>query len=244
MIKTNFERQEYKYLLTPDQHRQVREFLLNRGLVPDSHSQKKPDASYYISTLYLDTPDYQAYWQKQYGVKDRVKYRLRTYSQKATASTPVFWEIKYKYGDFLTKERAQLRWDKTQKLLSSQDSLSSSNPQTESGTLDRFYHQLVAYRLQPAILVSYLRQPLIDPFYPNFRLTFDYQIQAVLSHDLFATPRLTQVIPDHAIMELKFSGRVPDYLTGVVKTFDLPRQSLSKYCLSLEACGIVAEEND
>ena len=83
MTQLRFQRQEYKYLLNKDQYRQVKDHLIKRGLVYDAYSKSQPQNNYYVSSLYLDTQDYQAYWEKQYGVFSRSKYRLRTYANKA-----------------------------------------------------------------------------------------------------------------------------------------------------------------
>jgi len=244
MIKLNFQRQEFKYLLNLDQYLQVRSHLIKRGLTPDIYSKKSSDNSYYVASLYLDTLDYQAYWEKQYGIHTRTKYRLRTYVQTSLKNTPIFWELKRKFGDFQKKNRFQLSWQKTHSMLTSSaslDLLQSGLPYQE--LLTKYYLSWLRKNLQPSVLISYQREPFIDFFYPNFRLTFDYQIQAMATNDLFSKSRQTQVLPDKVIMEIKFTGLVPAYISHLNQYFDFYRQSLSKYCLALEACDIVTEEN-
>lgn len=244
MTQLRFQRQEYKYLLNKDQYRQVKDHLIKRGLVYDAYSKSQPQNNYYVSSLYLDTQDYQAYWEKQYGVFSRSKYRLRTYANKAQNNTPVFWEIKRKFGDFQTKDRFQLTFKKTQAMITSSSNLNllqSNSP--NKGLLTKYYTNWLKKNLKPSVLISYQREPFIDPFYPNFRLTFDYQIQSSPTNNLFCQNRQAQVLPNQVIMEIKFTGLVPDYISHINQYFNFYRQSLSKYCLSLEACGIVAEEN-
>ena len=245
MIKYNFQRQEYKYLLNSDQYSQVRDYLIKRGLTPDTYSQKHPQKSYYVASLYLDTSDYQAYWEKQYGIHSRVKYRLRTYSQAGKKNTPIFWEIKRKFGDFQKKDRFQLSWENTSSMINSIASLDQLSMGTShQKLLIKYYLDWLKKNLQPSILISYTREPFIDLFYPNFRLTFDYQIQAAATNNLFSKFKQAQVLPNQIIMEIKFTGLIPSYISHLNQYFNFSRQSLSKYCLALEACDIVAEENN
>lgn len=232
-----WQRREYKYLLTADQYRQLSRYLQSRGLKPDKYSAGTKNNSYYVASLYLDTPDYQAYWDKQYGVKIRTKYRLRTYEHRGTASTPIYWEIKKKYGDFFKKNRTAKSWSKTKQWLAGRLGLS------RLGEVADFYLAVATKNLQPLLLISYWREPWLDPKHPDLRLTFDSNIQAAPTADLFSRHRLADVFPNQYILEIKFSGPVPGYVVEFCRLNSLSRQSLSKYCRGLEACGIVSEEN-
>jgi len=244
MTQTKFERRELKFLLNTNQYLKLKQYFTDRGLTPDGFSSTAKKRQYYVSSLYLDSPDYQFYWDKLYGVKDRLKYRLRTYVRKPTLTTTIYWEIKRKYGDFFIKDRFSLPWSATQKFLHHSISLTQLSKQTtKPEILTHFYSTVLKKSLKPSVLISYYREPWLDPFYPQLRLTFDYQIQAAPTQDLFYPYRYTTVLPDQIIMEIKFSGDAPGYLTQLNQLFNLQRQSVSKYCLSLEACGIVSEEN-
>lgn len=247
-VKLDFYRREFKYLLNYDQYRQISRFLKKKGLRPDNYSKRAPDGNYYVASLYLDTPDYQAYWQKQAGIKNRVKYRLRTYYSHNRQNTPIFWEIKRKFGDRIKKNRLALKWQETKQFLAFKTNFCRlAGHYGQSDTLAKFYFNSKRYRLQPVVLTSYWRQPWLDPFYShfsNFRLTFDHDIQAVQTNDLFCSVRQSPVLADKIIMELKFNGPIPGYINQIIRFFNLTRQALSKYCLSLEACDIVSQESN
>ena len=238
MDHQTFQRREYKYLLTADQYLKLSRYFKSRGLKPDKFSGASQDKSYYLASLYFDTADYQAYWDKQYGLKISTKYRLRAYQSTAIASPPVFWEIKRKNGEFFHKDRFPVTWAKTKHWLRGQLSLS----QLPSAAVN-FYQAVIAKQLKPSLLVSYRREPWLDPHYPDLRLTFDYQIQASPATDLFYPYRLADVYPNSYILEIKFSGPVPGYIAEMCRVANLYRAPLSKYCRGLEACGIVSEEN-
>jgi len=245
-IELNFYRHEFKYLLNYDQYHQIGRFLKKKGLNPDSYSKRALDGNYYVASLYLDTPNYQAYWQKQAGIKNRVKYRLRTYYSRSHINTPIFWEIKRKFGDRIEKTRMKSKWQETKQFLTLKTNFSRlAAHHSQRDILAKFYFNSKKYRFQPTVLISYWRQPWLDPFYShysNFRLTFDHDIQAIQTDDLFCSVRQSPVLADKIIMELKFDGPIPSYINQIIKFFNLTRQALSKYCLGLETCGIVSQE--
>lgn len=230
-------RREYKYLLAADKYRRLSRYLKSRGLRPDEFSGQTKNGSYYVVSLYLDTVDYQAYWEKQYGLRLRTKYRLRAYQPTARGSTPIYWEVKRRYGDFFHKDRTPVTWDKTKQWLAGRLKMSQLPAAAD------FYLAVLNKKLKPALLISYMREPWIDPQHPNLRLTFDYQIEAVPTSDLFYPHRLVRVFPNQYILEIKFSGPIPGYVSELCRAGDLSREALSKYCRGLEACGIVSEEN-
>lgn len=238
MNQKTFERREYKYLLNPDQYRRLSRYFKSRGLTPDKFSVISKNQSYYIASLYLDTADYQAYWDKQYGLKIRTKYRLRTYQSAAAGATNIYWEIKRRNGDYFHKERFPVAWAKTKQWLAGRLTLS----QLPTKAIN-FYQAAIAKQLKPSLLISYWREPWLDPNHPNLRLTFDYRIQASPATDLFYPHRLAHVYPNSYILEIKFSGPVPGYIAEMCRVANLYRAPLSKYCRGLEACGIVSEEN-
>ncbi|NUO84375.1 VTC domain-containing protein, partial [candidate division KSB1 bacterium] len=59
---------------------------------------------YPITSLYYDTPDYKAYWDKIDGQRNRRKVRVRVYGNGVvSAATPAFVEIKARRIQFLNK---------------------------------------------------------------------------------------------------------------------------------------------
>lgn len=239
-----FNRQEFKYLITLKQKEQLSFQFSQVGLKPDPYSVDMKDNSYPVSSLYLDTLDFEAYWEKQYGLINRVKFRLRTYDLIRKKHSLVFFEIKQKYNDFIKKTRFSLKENQAQKFLHHQLTYHQlASLVFDQQSLARFYLNFQKLNLNPVILISYLRQPWLDSFYPNFRLTFDYQINATPARDLFSSSPKTQVLPNKIIMEIKLNGLLPEYLARIIKSHNLARQSLSKYCLGLETCDIVSQEN-
>lgn len=101
-----YSRFELKYLISEAQ-RQELAVLLENYMQPDPQGDEM--GRYNITSLYYDTPDYQAYWDKIEGHKFRRKVRVRVYGrQTITEQTPCFAEIKQRINKTLQKKRIRL----------------------------------------------------------------------------------------------------------------------------------------
>src|SRR6185295_12062691 len=84
-------RLELKYLIPNRVAWKVRDFI-QQHLELDEFGVGKPNLSYPIHSLYLDSDDWKIFWQGNNGNKNRFKLRIRYYND--SPKTPVFWEIK------------------------------------------------------------------------------------------------------------------------------------------------------
>ncbi len=104
-VKANL-RHELKYLIDLEQMNRVRE-AIEATMTPDAHGDRQ--GAYQISSLYYDTPDYKAYWDKVEGHKVRRKVRVRVYGdQVIDPETPAFVEIKARTDKLMAKRRARM----------------------------------------------------------------------------------------------------------------------------------------
>src|SRR5437868_13860700 len=97
---------ELKYLIPNDVALRVRDFI-QQHLDLDEFGVGKPDLSYPVHSLYLDSDDWKIYWRTINGDKNRYKLRIRYYSENP--SVPVFFEIKRRMKDVILKERCGVR---------------------------------------------------------------------------------------------------------------------------------------
>src|SRR3954449_7877213 len=99
-------RYELKYLVTEETAAKVRDFVrCYIGL--DEYGVGRPNYSYDVHSLYLDSDNLEIYWRTVNGDKNRFKLRLRYYSDHA--DTPVFFEIKRRMKDVILKQRGGVR---------------------------------------------------------------------------------------------------------------------------------------
>ena len=101
-----YSRHELKYLINWDQRELLTQALVNY-MDLDTHGDDQ--GRYPITSLYYDTVDYKAYWDKIEGHKFRRKVRVRVYGDRlVTPETRCFVEIKQRINKTLQKKRVIL----------------------------------------------------------------------------------------------------------------------------------------
>ncbi len=234
-------RYELKYVLTRSQYEHVVKELLDY-LEPDPYGDE--GGRYTVTSLYYDTADYKAYWDKLEGHRFRRKVRVRVYGvQVVTPDTRCFVEIKQRTNQTLQKKRVILPYSSAVVLcgLGKGADGEHASEQAVIGEVKYLYSTL---ELQPACVVSYDRLAFNGRAYdPGLRVTFDTNLKC-RSHDLtllsqsYADNRYF-VPPDWCIMEVKVNNRVPYWLTEVIGKHRCTLRRISKYCTALEHCQVV-----
>jgi len=102
------QRWELKYVIPEDVALALREFV-SSYLEIDEYGANKPNLSYSIHNLYLDSDDLQIYWGTINGNKHRFKLRLRFYADNPNPQAPVFFVIKRRMNEAILKQRCGMR---------------------------------------------------------------------------------------------------------------------------------------
>src|SRR5260221_3122319 len=97
---------EFKYFISESTAERVRDFV-RCYLAMDEYSVGRPNYSYPVHSLYLDSDNLKIYWRTVNGDKNRFKLRLRYYSDNP--DSPVFFEIKRRMKDVILKQRGGVR---------------------------------------------------------------------------------------------------------------------------------------
>src|SRR5215212_10202095 len=113
--KLQASRFEQKYIISEDIALQVREFVRSY-LELDENGVGKPNYSYPVHSLYLDSDDLKLFWSTINGDKNRFKLRLRFYNNNP--DTPIFFEIKRRMNNCILKQRGGVRREAVDSLLS------------------------------------------------------------------------------------------------------------------------------
>lgn len=242
MIPDRFQHQrfELKYVISESLALRVREFV-SGYLELDEFGATRPNYSYPVHSLYLDSPDLRTYRCTLSGDKNRFKLRLRYYDERP--ATPVFFEVKRRMNTTILKERGGVKRSSVNSLLAGQlpsmDDLVSSRPSHMMG-LQRFLHLMTSLNAVPKVHVAYLREAWISRDDNSVRVTLDRQVQC----DLDADARLdTQsvnpvtVFKGNVILELKFTNRFPDWFNRLVSTLGLTQAGAAKYVGGVQLLG-------
>lgn len=230
------QRFELKYMLEEDMACQVRE-LIAAHLELDENGVGKPNYSYPVHSLYLDSPDLYTFWTTINGDKNRFKLRIRFYNDLPTS--PVFFEIKRRMNNCILKQRGGVKKEAVARLLRGHlpapSDMLSSDPKALLA-VQNFLGLVDKLQAIPQAHVCYLREAYIDPVSDNTRVTFDRNVFTEPRHTpTFSTAmhEPSQPFGKRVILELKFTDRFPDWLRHIVESFHLMQCGAAKYAEGL-----------
>ncbi len=225
----NFRRFEFKYLMPAKLADIIVASIVHYTNI-DPYIEKED--FYYVNSIYLDSNDFFFYQEKLSGLKNRKKYRLRFYGEEIyPPKQPLFFEIKRRVDAVIIKNRTVVRLKHLRAInLSNWQDVAQENQKF----FTEFYHDYRWFGLKPGLFVRYKRKPFFSKFDRNFRVTFDFDLQAAKVNQL--TPGVVHyrnILNKVAVMEVKFNGIIPSWFAEVIRTNNLKRAPFSKYCNSL-----------
>lgn len=218
-------RHELKFFINPMEYH-----LLSHAM--DQVLERDPNGDpehneYHIRSLYFDTYNDAALYDKINGVRDRDKYRIRIYN---FSDRFIRMECKTKVGSLISKRSVAIP-----KLLAEQ--LIAGDPtgleRTRSGLLQDVFREMTLHLLKPVVLVDYVREAYLYPV-EEVRITFDKQLRTGLnSRDLFNpyVPTISPFDHDEMILEVKFNRSLPPFIRDLLCTYVRSAQNsaISKY---------------
>jgi SPX domain protein involved in polyphosphate accumulation len=200
----------------------------------DHFAAAQDDRRYPICSLYLDTPDLELCRKTLHGHKNRYKLRIRSYSD--APDDPVYLEVKRRVDGVILKCRNRVSRSEGVVVLRGESNARRNIILDDSAGHDDFSALATATGVYPVIRVRYLREAYESIGYDPVRITFDTQIQHLvtlepnLSHEGEGW-RATPV--NGTVIEIKFTDRFPSWVRNLVQVFELQKLSVAKYCLSM-----------
>jgi hypothetical protein len=241
-VKTKL-RYELKYVLTAAQAAAVRADL-ETYVELDEHGDDQ--GAYRITSLYYDTADYRAYWDKLEGHKVRRKVRVRTYGDTVPdGDATCYLEIKHRVNRRMGKRRALLPYT-----LATDFEAFAQRPATADddawAVMQEVGFLYETLRLQPACIVRYDRVALNgDASHPDLRITFDTNLRGraydlgLLADEQPGRADPYFLPPDRCIMEVKVNQTAPYWLTQILSDHRCILRRMSKYCSALEQSAVI-----
>jgi len=233
------QRFELKYLVTEETALMVRDFVRSH-LDFDEYSVGKPNYSYPVHSLYIDSSDLKLYWGTINGDKNRYKLRLRYYSTHS--DSPVFFEIKRRVNNCIMKQRGGVKQDCVPLLLKGHlpqpEHLVSKNPAGHVAlqTFCELSHRLHA---TPKVHIFYMREAYVSDD-DNVRVTLDRNVFGEANLGYSIKTEMTQpasTFRNQVILELKFTNRFPDWFRELVRVFGVMQCGAAKYCECVQGIG-------
>lgn len=217
-IKTCFERYEKKYRLTAEQQRAILQ-----GMAP--YMKKDTYGAYTICNIYYDTPDWRLIRTSLEKPVYKEKLRVRSYGVPGEDGR-VFVELKKKYDGVVYKRRVTMRADEAVPFLAGQLPDGSFG---QIGQEIRWFQQ--RYRTQPGVFIAYDRLAFAGIDEPELRITFDTNLRwRDTELDLRLGDHGAPITdPDMILMEIKFPGVCPLWLSRLLSREKVFPTSFSKY---------------
>lgn len=238
--RMQLQRLELKYIIRDELALQVREFVRSY-LEIDEYGATRPNLSYPVHSLYLDSDDLHLYWETINGNKNRYKLRLRFYENRPSA--PVYFEIKRRMNNAILKQRGGVWREAVDLILAGQlpepAHMVSSDPK-QLAALQRFSQLMNQHHCRPKAHISYVREAWISPLNNRVRLTMDRQVYCDPEPTASLLTELRNpvlVFGKNVVLELKFTGRYPDWFRELVRIFNLTQCSAAKYVDGIALVG-------
>ena len=221
---------EVKYLIAARDVPRLEAELLP-WLAPDGHAE--PGRGYQVYSVYWDSPEWATFWEKVEGLKVRRKLRLRRY----VGGADVWLEVKQRIDRTQQKRRLRLPADVARAVLDPGTGDDDGVPFLDHPVVQEARILCRRARLAPRMAILYRRRPYVGRWTPTVRVNFDTRIQyrarGIDLTEPFVTGKYV-LDPDEAVMEIKYTGRVPLWLTKAIARFGLPVVRMSKYCSAVD----------
>jgi len=234
-------RYEMKYTISQSKAAAIARFI-EPYINLDRYSKLQPNGFYPIVSLYLDSDNLRLCMESLRGVLKRFKLRIRSYTDDP--DYPRFFEVKRRSNTVIMKSRARVKIQDVPALLSGQYIPPVQNYQDDIDTLKQFQLYMKSIGAKPMVLVRYVRKAYEGNMENRVRVTFDRQ----LAYKVSSSPDVlfngngwhySPVTLQNVVLEIKFTGVYPVWLTQMARYFDLRQQSVSKYATSMKnACAM------
>ncbi len=230
-------RHEIKYVITEAQAAAITRFI-KPYLHYDHYCKLQPSHTYSIVSLYLDSANLRLCRESLEGHKNRFKLRIRSYSDNH--DYPCFLEIKRRINRIIMKSRSRIRHSDIV------DLLAGKNVPIQNKADEEIFRQFQLYmhsiNAGPVVRIRYMRQAYENDSENRVRVTFDrdlcYNIKNSSELSLNGRNWRRHNLKG-VVLEIKFTGRYPVWLSQMAKCLNLEQQSMSKYATSIKrACTL------
>lgn len=223
---------ELKYVVNEESALQIRDYA-RCHLELDAHSVGKPNFSYPVHSLYLDSDGLLTYWNTIHGDRNRFKLRIRFYDEDP--ETPVFLEVKHRVSDSIKKQRAGVGRQAVSRILTGQQpDAADIGPVEPKHTIamQEFIRLVRQVQARPQLHVAYLREAYMSREDNSARLTFDRDVRSEPDPEARLSTRMRHprvTWGKAVVLELKFTDRLPDCFGELVRRFKLKPSGAAKY---------------
>ena len=214
-------REEYKYYIPLRFYPRLMEDLGMFKKMDDN--AKVAGDGYHVTSIYFESIELKAYFDKIEGQANREKLRLRHYSTDRKG--PLNVELKCKRGNKCIKKKVKVNQDEWDKILRGN------------------YVGIELFRginhMHPFVRVDYKRKAFFAKNDRNIRITVDYNVRcARFIKGLLRKSYIPAIPPGAIILEIKTPNYFPFWLTAIIKKYSLKKGAISKYTLAVQSLAV------
>lgn len=232
---------EFQYPISSDLLPRI---LAGLTMGSDSESGRFAEHNHYhVCTLYLDTADLYLYGQTKHESVDRYALRMRAY--ESPPQSPWFLEVKAREADTLQKKRTAISNAGGLRILHGEHPPASvlfDATDDDLEVLDAFCQLMETVDAAGIAYVLFERDAFVMPDRYT-KVSLDRKLRAAHFNpdEGLKIPSPIQCVPFtniECIMEVKFAGQMPEWMTAVKQDYGLVREHLSKYAMGIETLGL------
>ncbi len=213
-------RHEYKCYVNPVDLAELRS-RIRRVMQHDKYALD--DGNYTVKSMYFDNYLDKALREKQDGVDEREKYRIRYYNDDISF---IRLEKKSKKNGMCRKQSSKISIDFCENIIASKP---FNILDYESDIIKEFNIKRRTQLLRPKNIVIYEREAFVyEP--GNVRVTFDTNIRGSYNINHFLKPDITAIhLLQAGILEIKWDEFLPQFIRDIIQLKNRHITSFSKY---------------
>ena len=231
-----FSRFEFKYIINKNLSKIIQQEV--RNFTVNDYFTKKKD-QYLVRSLYFDNNIFTNFNEKIDGIKNRHKFRIRTYSIQKNELIPIYLEMKGRDNQRTFKNRTKIQLEDLNFFCNSKNLFSIKKKYLDNKLINQFIFDNYRKKILPKVIIDYKRRALLSKNGLYFRLTFDSDIKACSSKNMFENNYNWKVcVPGNDILEVKFDLTIPPWFHRIIQNYQLKRISVSKFVLGMESTNL------
>ena len=234
LANKTLQRYEFKYFLPNEISKEIQNHV-SRFMKIDNFASKNKHENYFVRSIYFEDAFNTNFEEKINGYRVRKKFRLRLYDKDLNNSS-IFLETKGRNLERTYKRRIELNSCDIKIIRENKDLYNLLKKYPNNHSIKEFIFETIKKNLKPKILIDYYRKPYINNYGLYFRLTFDQNLSCIKLDKSFDKVQMNQSIScktGYTILEVKFERSIPLWFHRIIQSYNLRRESISKFVLGM-----------
>ena len=228
-MKSN-SRFELKYRLSHSEYFKIKNAII-KHMKKDKYTEISKNNKYLVRSIYFDNYKFKNYYEKVQGDYSRIKIRVRTYTKNPNKNTKLSVELKTRSGELMEKFTTFINYQEYLYFINHQNFM-----QIDNKVLTEVARLSYIHNFKPVVVTEYWREGYESRDKRRLRMTFDHDIKFQKTSDLFDQKKIYRKrIKNDIIFEIKYTGKLPYWVSNLIREYGLKRLANSKYCQAIEA---------